>query len=124
MNEFDRDYNISNENNENNENHLVELAHDIVKMTDSVIGVIGKITTLSSDDYQTVKEWYEQLVGHEFNIVRDAVDVRKNAISYLKSKNIYVPDDPTYDVEQYNPMNTLEFFKNWNGSDIDSSKKR
>ena len=73
-------------NNENREGYLIELAN--VKMTDSVIGVIGKITSLSAEEYMIVKEWYEQLAGHEFNIVRDAIDVRKNAIGYLKSKNI------------------------------------
>ena len=111
-------------NNENREGYLIELANDIVKMTDSVIGVIGKITSLSAEEYMIVKEWYEQLAGHEFNIVRDAIDVRKNAIGYLKSKNIMVPDDPTYDVEQFNPRSSKDFFSEWNSSEMDSGRKR
>ena len=103
-------------NNGNKDIYLIELANDIVKMTDSVIGVIGKITSLSAEEYMIVKDWYEQLAGHEFNIVRDAIDVRKNAIGYLKSKNILVPDDPTYDVEQFNPRSSEDFFKDWGSS--------
>ena len=108
----------------NREDYLISLADDIVKMTDSVIGVIGKITSLSTDDYMIVKDWYEKLAGHEFNIVRDAIDVRKNAIGYLKSKNIEVLDDPTYEVEQFNPMSSEEFFRNWNDNDRESGRGR
>ena len=93
-------------------------------MTDSVIGVIGKISSLSAEDYMIVKEWYEQLAGHEFNIVRDALDVRKNAINYLRSKNIDVPDDPTYEVEQFNLVSREDFFRNWNGLDNENGPKR
>ena len=111
-------------NEQNRDEYLIELANDIVKMTDSVIGVIGKITSLSVEDYTIVKEWYEQLAGHEFNIVRDAVDVRKNAVGYLKSKNIMVPDDPTYDVEQFNPRKSNEYFNDWNSFGTENSRKR
>ena len=111
-------------NGENREEYLIELANDIVKMTDSVIGVIGKITSLSTEDYRIVKDWYEQLAGHEFNIVRDAVDVRKNAIGYLKSKNIMVPEDPKYDIQQFNPRSREDFLKEWNGFETENSRKR
>ena len=108
----------------NSEEYLIGLANDIVKMTDSVIGVIGKITSLSAEDYKIVKEWYEQLAGHEFNIVRDAIDVRKNAMDYLRSKNIHIPDDPTYDIEQFNPMSSKDFFNNWGISDREDGHSR
>jgi len=110
--------------NENNNDYLISLADYIVKMTDSVIGVIGKITSLSAEDYKIVKEWYEKLAGHEFNIVRDAIDVRKNAINYLKSMNIEVLDDPNYEVEQFNPMSTEDFFRNWNNLDNENGRRR
>jgi len=110
--------------NKNNNDYLISLADDIVKMTDSVIGVIGKITSLSAEDYKIVKEWYEKLAGHEFNIVRDAIDVRKNAINYLKSMNIEVLDDPNYEVEQFNPMSTEDFFRNWNNLDNENGRRR
>lgn len=110
--------------NKNREDYLISLADDIVKMTDSVIGVIGKITSLPADDYKVVKEWYEKLAGHEFNIVRDAIDVRKSAIGYLRSKNIEVLDDPAYEVEQFNPMSREEFFRNWNNFDNENGRRR
>ena len=108
----------------NREDYLISLADDIVKMTDSVIGVIGKIVSLSAEEHKIVKEWYEQLAGHELDIVRDAIDVRRNAIDYLKSKNIHVPDDPTYEVEQFNPMSRDDFFKNWNNFDSENGRRR
>lgn len=110
--------------NENREQHLISLANDIVKMTDSVIGVIGKITSLSGEEYKIVKDWYEQIAGHEFNIVRDAIDIRKNAMDYLKSKNIKVPEDPTYDVEQFNPTSNKDFVRNWNASNLEPKHRR
>lgn len=115
---------MMNDEEKNREDYLIGLADDIVKMTDSVIGVIGKITSLPADDYKIVKEWYEKLAGHEFNIVRDAIDVRKNAIDYLRSKSINVPDDPTYEVEQFNPMSNEDFFRNWNNIDDEHGRSR
>ena len=111
-------------NEDNREKHLIGLANDIVKMTDSVIGVIGMITSLSSDDYKIVKELYEQLAGHELEITRDAIDIRKKAIGYLKSRNIMVPDEPTYDVEQFNPRSSADFFKTWDSDGLDFGRKR
>ena len=115
---------MMNNDDKNREDYLISLADDIVKMTDSVIGVIGKITSLPADDYKVVKEWYEKLAGHEFNIVRDAIDVRKNAMDYLKSRNIEVLDDPTYEVEQFNPMSREDFLRNWNDLDNENGRSR
>lgn len=107
---------------EKKEQRLIEIAKGIVEMTDSVIGVTGKIAELNSDDLRLFKNWFEQIAGHELKIPQDALEVRKYLIDYLKNNNIEVPEEPKYETEQYNFSTSVDFFNSWNNDDMFSSR--
>lgn len=95
------------------EKHFIDIALEIVEMTDSAIGVTGRIAELSLGDFAMLKNWYEDKTGLKMVIPQDSLKVRKCLIDYLKSKNIDVPKDPKYDIDKKTIINSNEFFHNW-----------
>ena len=95
------------------EKHFIDIALEIVEMTDSVIGVTGRIAELSLSDFAMLKDWYEDKTGLKMVIPQDSIKVRKCLIDYLKSKNIDISEEPRYDMDKKTIINSNEFFHNW-----------
>ena len=104
-----------------NEERLIVIANEIVGMRNTVLGIIGKILELKEKtnnsgktDFELLKSWYEQKVGRELNVAKDALDIRRLLVEFLKSKNIDVPDDNELEMEQFDFIfSNDDYLTNW-----------
>jgi hypothetical protein len=79
---------------------LIEIAKELVEMSDSVIGVTGKILEYNDVDLELVKKFYESKTNSVLSIPKDAIKLRKILMEYLRENNIEVRDDPTYEIDE------------------------
>lgn len=104
------------------EEKLINMAKEIIEMTDSVIGITGKIAGLGSEDFALLKEWFFEVTGRELSIPKDAVEVRKRMMDYLREKNVSFKEDPKYEIHQSNFSS--DFLNHWDQDDQFSRKSR
>ena len=110
--------------NNNDEMRLINIAREIVEMSDSVIGVTGKILGYGNDDFKLIKDFYESKANKVLSIPKDSVELRKLLMDYLKENNIEVHDDPTYEIEHFDPKSNENYLKNWENDDISYKSRR
>ena len=103
---------------------LIEIAKELVEMSDSVIGVTGKILEYNDVDLELVKKFYESKTNSVLSIPKDAIKLRKILMEYLRENNIEVRDDPTYEIEQFNAVNIENYLKNLNNDDFSIKSRR
>ena len=112
----------------NSENeHLINIAHEIVAMSDSVIGITGILLEYKKrkeDDYNLIKTWFSKKTGMELEPPKNVIELRKLLMKYLRENGIEVPDDPTYETEQFNPRSNDEYFKILNDDSISGRSRR
>ena len=103
---------------------LIEIAKELVEMSDSVIGVTGKILEYNDVDLELVKKFYESKTNSVLSIPNDAIKLRKILMEYLRKNNIEVREDPTYEIEQFNTVNIENYLKNLNNDDFSIKSRR
>ena len=103
---------------------LIEIAKELVEMSDSVIGVTGKILEYNDVDLELVKKFYESKTNSVLSIPKDAIKLRKILMEYLRENNIEVREDPTYEIEQFNAVNIENYLKNLNNDDFSIKSRR
>ena len=109
---------------DNVNNRLINIAQEIVDMSDSVIGVTGKILGYKNGDLNLIKAWFNNKTGRELSIPKDAVEIRKLLMEYLRENGIEVLDDPTYEIEQFNPKSSEDYLKILNDDSVTSRGRR
>ena len=103
---------------------LIEIAKELVEMSDSVIGVTGKILEYNDVDLELVKKFYESKTNSVLSIPKDAIKLRKILMEYLRENNIEVREDPTYEIEQFNAVNIENYLKNLSNDDFSIKSRR